>query len=185
MVLEYSNVICRPGLLDIELSGIALGYRLDDRGLETRQVLGIFLFTTAPRPALGLIQSPIQWVTGALLMRVKRLRREADHSPPSSAEDKSAWSYVGSIPRITVYECVLEGSWMKAVVMLLARCRPRSSHRRYKLIEANKSKFFITKSCPLFAQFGQNVFTSDIGIQFLRTPYESVSKSFRTESITK
>jgi hypothetical protein len=29
------------------LSGIALGYRLDDRGFESRQGLGNFLFTTA------------------------------------------------------------------------------------------------------------------------------------------
>jgi hypothetical protein len=31
------------------LSGIALGYGLNDRGFETRQGLGIFLFTTASR----------------------------------------------------------------------------------------------------------------------------------------
>jgi hypothetical protein len=31
-------------------SGIALGYGLDDRGFESRQGLGIFLFTTASRP---------------------------------------------------------------------------------------------------------------------------------------
>jgi hypothetical protein len=35
------------------LSGIALGYGLDDRWFESRQGLGIFLFTTASRPALG------------------------------------------------------------------------------------------------------------------------------------
>jgi hypothetical protein len=31
---------------------------------------------------------PIQWVPGALSVRVKRVGREADHSPPSSAEVK-------------------------------------------------------------------------------------------------
>jgi hypothetical protein len=35
-------------------------------GLESRQGLGIFLFTTASRPALGPIQPPIQWAPGAL-----------------------------------------------------------------------------------------------------------------------
>jgi hypothetical protein len=54
--------------------------------------LGIFLFTTASRPALGPTQPPIQWVPGALSLGVKRLGREADHSPPSSAEVKNAWS---------------------------------------------------------------------------------------------
>jgi hypothetical protein len=45
------------------------------------------------RPVLGPIQSPIQWVTEALSLGVKRLGREADHSPPSSAEVNNAWSY--------------------------------------------------------------------------------------------
>jgi hypothetical protein len=38
------------------------------------------------RPALGSIQSAIQWVPGALSSGVKRQSREADHTPPSSAE---------------------------------------------------------------------------------------------------
>jgi hypothetical protein len=42
--------------------GIGLGYGLDDLGFESRQGLGIFLFATAPRPALGSTQPPIQWV---------------------------------------------------------------------------------------------------------------------------
>jgi hypothetical protein len=50
--------------------------------------LGIFLFTTASRPTLWPTQSLIQWVLGALFLGVKRLGREADHSPPSSAEVK-------------------------------------------------------------------------------------------------
>jgi hypothetical protein len=35
------------------LSGIVLGYRLDDKGFESHQGLVIFLFTTTSRPALG------------------------------------------------------------------------------------------------------------------------------------
>jgi hypothetical protein len=34
------------------------------------------------------VQPPIQWVPGALSQGVKRAGREADHSPPSSAEVK-------------------------------------------------------------------------------------------------
>jgi hypothetical protein len=48
--------------------GIELGYWLDDWGFESRQGLGIFLFTTGSRPALGPSQLPIQWVRGALSM---------------------------------------------------------------------------------------------------------------------
>jgi hypothetical protein len=46
--------------------GVALGYGLDDRWFESRQELGIFLFTTAFRAALEPIQLPIKWVTEAL-----------------------------------------------------------------------------------------------------------------------
>jgi hypothetical protein len=50
--------------------------------------LGISLFITASRTALGPTQPPIQWVPGTLSLGVKRPAREADHSPPSSAEVK-------------------------------------------------------------------------------------------------
>jgi hypothetical protein len=56
--------------------------------LDSRRGLGIFFFTTASRTVLGPTQSPIQWVPGALSLEVKRPVREADHSPPSSAEVK-------------------------------------------------------------------------------------------------
>jgi hypothetical protein len=55
---------------------------------DSRRGLGIFLFTTASRTALGPTQNPIQWVLGAVSLVVKRSGREADHSPPSSAEVK-------------------------------------------------------------------------------------------------
>jgi hypothetical protein len=47
-----------------------------------------FLFTTASRTALGPTQPPIQWVPGVPSLGLKRPGREADHSPPSSAEVK-------------------------------------------------------------------------------------------------
>jgi hypothetical protein len=60
--------------------------------------LGIFLFTVASRPTLRPIQPPIQWVPGAISPGVKRQGREADHSPPSSAEVKNVWSYTFTPP---------------------------------------------------------------------------------------
>jgi hypothetical protein len=71
-----------------ELSCIVLGYGLDDRRFQSRQRLGIFLFTTASRPAVRPTQPPSQWVTVALFLGVKRPGREADHLPPSIAEVK-------------------------------------------------------------------------------------------------
>jgi hypothetical protein len=45
------------------------------------QGLGICLFTTASRPALGPIPLPIRWVPGALSLGGKQPGSEADHKP--------------------------------------------------------------------------------------------------------
>jgi hypothetical protein len=50
------------------------------------------------RTALGPTQPPIQWVPGALSLGVKRQGREADHSPPFSAEVNNARSYISTPP---------------------------------------------------------------------------------------
>jgi hypothetical protein len=71
--------------------GRALGHGLGDRGSGVRFSgggLGIFLFTTVSRTALGPTQPPIQWETGALSLGVKRPGREAYHSLPSNADVK-------------------------------------------------------------------------------------------------
>jgi hypothetical protein len=41
---------------------------------------------------------PIPWVPAALSLKVKRPWHEADHSPPSNADVKKAWSYTFTIP---------------------------------------------------------------------------------------
>jgi hypothetical protein len=57
-------------------------------GFDSLRGLGIFLFTTASRTALGPTQPPIQWVRGVLSIGLKRPGREADHLPPSNVEVK-------------------------------------------------------------------------------------------------
>jgi hypothetical protein len=85
--------------LIFKLAGIAqsvkwLGYELDDWGsVPDRGREWFILFTTASTPALWPTQPSVQWVPGAPSLRVKRLRREAYHSPTSNAEAKNAWSY--------------------------------------------------------------------------------------------
>jgi hypothetical protein len=56
-------------------------------------MMGIFLLATAFRPALGYTQGAL----GTFFPRVKWRRGEADHSPPSGAEVKNAWSYTFTI----------------------------------------------------------------------------------------
>jgi hypothetical protein len=74
-------------------------------GFDSRRALGIFLFTIASGTVLGPTQPPIQWIPGALSLEVKRPGREADHSPPSSAEVKNAWGYT-SIPPVLLHGVV-------------------------------------------------------------------------------
>jgi hypothetical protein len=86
-----------------------MGWTIGILGFESRGGLGIFLFTTASRTALGPTHTPIPWLPGALSLEVKRLGREADHSPPSTAEGKNARSYT-STPPIRFHGVVLSES---------------------------------------------------------------------------
>jgi hypothetical protein len=45
-------------------------------------------------------------VKGVLFLGLKRPVREADHSPPSSAEVKNAWNYTSTLP-ISLHGVVL------------------------------------------------------------------------------
>jgi hypothetical protein len=84
----------RGAYLAWKLSGMAVGYEwmiggsIPGRGCE--------FFSPPPRPdrLWGSTQPRIQWVPGTISLGVKRPGREADHSPPSSAEVKNAWSYI-------------------------------------------------------------------------------------------
>jgi hypothetical protein len=73
-----------------------MGWTIGVLEFDSRRELGIFLFITASRTAVGPTQPPIQWVTRALSLEVKRPGREADYSPPSSAEVKCVELYFHS-----------------------------------------------------------------------------------------
>jgi hypothetical protein len=64
--------------------------------------MGIFLFAITSRMALGPTQRSILWVTGALSSGGKRLGSQGEHSPPSSAEVKNAWSYTSTPQHVLV-----------------------------------------------------------------------------------
>jgi hypothetical protein len=69
------------------LSRYSDGLRAGRPGFDSRQCkIFTYILSTTLRPNLRPIQPPIQWIPGALSPGVKRQGREADHSPPSSAE---------------------------------------------------------------------------------------------------
>jgi hypothetical protein len=71
---------------------------MDGRGSITGRAKKFLPYSTASKPDLGLTQPPIQWVPGGGgSLRVKPLGRQADPSPPSSAEFKNG----GAIPPLS------------------------------------------------------------------------------------
>jgi len=74
------------------------GYGLNGRGSIPGRGWETFLFVTTSRPALGPHPPSYAMGTGCSFPGVKRPEREADHSPPSIAKVKNAWSYTSTSP---------------------------------------------------------------------------------------
>jgi hypothetical protein len=70
--------------------GTALGYGLDDRGSRVRLPAGAANFSLHHRVQNSSVAHTAFYTvgTGALSLGVKRPGRQADHSPPSTAEVK-------------------------------------------------------------------------------------------------
>jgi hypothetical protein len=77
---------------------IALGYWLEDLGSRIRFPAGAGNFFLHHRVQNGSGAHPASCPMGtrALFVGVKRLGREADHAPTSSAEVKNAWNYTST-----------------------------------------------------------------------------------------
>jgi hypothetical protein len=75
---------------------IATDYGLDGRGSIPSRDKGIFFYYTASKQALGPTQTPIQWIRETITPGIKQPGREADQSPPSSAQVKNG----GAIPAL-------------------------------------------------------------------------------------
>jgi len=87
---------------------LKLGYGLDDRGSVLGRGNDGNFFSPPSRPVrlwgpLSLLSNRYR---GLCPPGVKRLRREADHSPPSGAEVKNAWNYT-SAPPVRLHSVVL------------------------------------------------------------------------------
>jgi hypothetical protein len=121
--IQVPNLVLQLSVQSQDSSvGIALGHGLDDRvlGFDSRQGLEIFLFTTASRTALESTKPRIQWASGVLSLGVKRSGREADHSPPSSAEIKERVELYLHTPN-TPYGVVLSSSTGTTLIISIGR----------------------------------------------------------------
>jgi hypothetical protein len=92
------SVPCQMGKSRNSAVGIATGYELDDdKGAGVRVPVGARIFTSSCRPER-------LWGSPSLLSNrhrgVKRPGREADHSPPTSAEVRKMWVYIHSPIRL-------------------------------------------------------------------------------------
>jgi hypothetical protein len=60
--------------------------------------------------SMGAVRHPASYPMGAMdsSLEVKRPRREADHSPPSNAEVKTAWSYTSTPQSVYVAWCLVK-----------------------------------------------------------------------------
>jgi hypothetical protein len=87
-----------------------MGSKIGVLGFDFRRGLGIFLFITMSRPALGPTQPPIQWVLEGrgLSLGAKLPGRKAEHTPPTSAEVKNAWSYTSTPQYVSVAWCLVK-----------------------------------------------------------------------------
>jgi hypothetical protein len=110
VICEIRLIVMLHQITNYSSVGIALGYGLEIGflGFDSRRGLEIFLFSTASRTALGPTQPPLQWVAGALSLGVKRPGRETDHSPPSTAEVKNAWSYTSAPQYVFMAWCLVK-----------------------------------------------------------------------------
>jgi hypothetical protein len=96
---KVNNARCYPFVKSRDNSvGIALGYGLADRGSRVRFPAGAGNFSLHHNVQNGSGAHPSSYPMGnrGSFRGVKRPGREADHSPPSSAEVKNAWSYTST-----------------------------------------------------------------------------------------
>jgi hypothetical protein len=96
MANNYSRTIIDSEESRNSAVDIATGYGLDDQWVRIRVPVGARIFTSPCRPyrLWGPPSLLSNGYRGTLCPGVKRPGREADHSPPTSAEVKKTWHYV-------------------------------------------------------------------------------------------
>jgi hypothetical protein len=92
------------------LSGIVLGYGLDNWGSRVRFPAGAGNFSLHHRVQNGSGAHPASYAMGSrgYFRGVKRPGREADHQPPSSTEVNKTWSYTSTSQYVFMAWCLIK-----------------------------------------------------------------------------
>lgn len=138
------------------------GQNIDMSWFDSQQGQDIFLSSKAPRPAMGPAQHPLQRASGAPSHRRKRLERKPDHSPPSSAEFKNAWSHSSTPPYAFMVRILLFAGFYNLNAIMLIAGQPMST------ILHQMSRFINSMKTGQFSHFPKNTW---IPIQGMYFPY--------------
>jgi hypothetical protein len=84
------------------VSSLTTDWTTGRSGFDPRQGQRIFPLTSVSWRALRPTQPPVRWVPGFFPRGKARQRRDADHSPPSSAQARMSRSYTSSPPSATM-----------------------------------------------------------------------------------
>jgi len=105
---SYLNICAFPTKTQGSSVSTLTRVRDEQLGFNSRQRQGLFLFATASRPAPGPTQPPGNGYREFLPRQVKRPGREADLSPPSSAEVDNKWNYNSTSQYVFIAWCLVK-----------------------------------------------------------------------------
>jgi hypothetical protein len=122
-------------------------YRLSNKLVLISFVLGTGYQTSPYLICLmySLSKPPIQWVPGALSLGVKRPGREPDHSSPSSAEVKNAWSYTSTPQYVFMAWCLVKhrGNFTFTLTFTVCLINSSLSYLYYVQVVQQSRPYFI------------------------------------------
>jgi hypothetical protein len=94
----YTRIIIGQIILRDIAVGIATGYGLNCPGVGIRVPVRVRIFLSKSIPVLSPTKPPIQRIPAALSHVLKRPGYKAEHSPPTSPEDKNTRVYTFIFP---------------------------------------------------------------------------------------
>jgi hypothetical protein len=149
-------------------------------GVRFRQALGIFIFTTASRPALGPTQPPILWVPDALSLGIKLTTHL--HLVQRS---RNAWSYTTLPQYVFIAWCLVKFRHNTTFTYLMCFFSSTAMSPKWHLAKSFCNKIFIAflltihATYPVYLTFIYAIIWKLEAVKFLVMYVPALS--FRTE----